>query len=176
MQGSKPSKCITRILFGCSDAEDDKKGDQRGNVRCGTIKINHASLTSVFANALCLKWRSSLCRANTKMMSSTLGFSFCPPSSEGLSQGPLHFQLLSDVLHKRVGGLVDRVDGWSQKVGFSPSPPFCNWWTPSSQTESFSAPYGESATMLNPRNRFESHKWHTRMTASGQMFAGEDRS
>ena len=38
IQGSKPSKCITWILFGCSDVEEDKNKNQPGKRKMQNYK------------------------------------------------------------------------------------------------------------------------------------------
>lgn len=81
-----------------------------GNVICGTLKINCLSLTSVFANTL---FKAVLFPPKGQFQDDILlrGWFFLRFSTGGLSQRPLGFQLLFDVPLKRVGRIMDIVNG-----------------------------------------------------------------
>lgn len=144
-----------------------------GNVRWGTLKINRLSLTSVFANAL---FKAVLFPPKGQSQDDVLHSWFFLQSSTGrLSRRPLHFQLLFDAPHKRVGRIIDIMNRWFQKPGFSPAPLFCYWGESVLLASDGVLPghLTERATAHNPRTGSNqiNDTWR-----SGQMFTAENGS
>lgn len=170
MRGSKSSKRIARILFGCSDAEEDKR-ISGGKVRCGTTKINRVSLTSVFASTLL---EALVLPLKGQSQNDIPHVWFFPPF--GLHQKGFPSDLFTSSFCLRYS-TKERAEVWTFCMGDLKSPVShllqCSVPEVSLLALSPSQPLRLRITARNPRTGL-SHINATRR--GGQMFTGENRS